>query len=59
MGWRGERRGKSFGLTIAASGYGLNGLGMGVLFLDNTCCLVLLQTEYDFDPQLAEQKRQP
>lgn len=40
----GGERGNSFGLTIAVSGYGLTGLGMGVLFLDNTCCLVLLQT---------------
>lgn len=31
----------SFGFTVAASGYGFDGLVMGILFLSNTCCLVL------------------
>lgn len=42
------RRGNWFGLTVAASGsLGLTGWEWVVLFLDNTCCLVLLPGKFD------------
>lgn len=31
----------SFSFTVAASEYGFDGLGMVVIFLSNTCCLIL------------------